>query len=132
MNICNVLQGLFVRVHRKEEEVGSRWRSERRGVCKTILHALFIFSVESAFCVFFCIFQSPPSSLPAYLHVSRSDSQFICEVDTIYWRDAVSLCHRVLHTRLLSTSVRPFVRPSVRSPPLYLPTTTHQPSQTSH
>lgn len=57
MNICNVLQGVFVRVHIKEEELGSRWERERGEVCvprlSLFLRTLFIFGMESAFCFVF-------------------------------------------------------------------------------
>lgn len=117
MNICNVLQGVFVRVHIKEE---GRWESERRDVCTApVFIRAHTFYIRHGACVL-VVFPAPASCLPAYLHVSRSDTQFICELDTIYRRDTISLCHRVLHTRLL----RPFghitarlsIRPSVRPP----------------
>lgn len=123
MNICNVLQGVFVRVHIKEEELGSRWERERRGMCTaSVFIPAHTFYIRHGVCILFCFFQSLPSSLPAYLHVSRSDTQFICEVDTICRRDTVSLCHRVLHTRLLSMSLRPsplhrFIYPQLLASP---------------
>lgn len=49
MNICNVLQGMFVRVHIKEE---GRWGSERQGVCTApvFIHA-HTFYIRRGVCV---------------------------------------------------------------------------------
>lgn len=91
------------------------------------LRTLSIFGSESAF-LFRFVFLTPLSSLPAYLHVSRPDTQFICELDTIYRRDTVSLCHRVLHTRLLKRFARVSARPSVRPPSAALFTHDYSPA----
>lgn len=125
-----MLQGVFVRVHIKEE---GGWGSERQGTVFIRAHTFYIRRGVCVF-VFVCLKRHRHLYLRIYMCLGLTPN--LSASLTQSTGGTPSHCATVSFTRdycaRLRVSVRPSVRPFTPPPPLYLPTTTRQPSQTSH